>query len=73
MLINYKCIFLNWHENTFVYHVTCSHIFQSDFHFEYTECDSKGGRWRVQVPKPNTCEGGAPRPPIRGKSCGKYS
>ena len=41
----------------------------SDFHFEYTECDSKGGRWRVQVPKPNTCEGGAPRPPIRGKSC----
>lgn len=41
----------------------------SDFHYEYTACDSDGGRWRVQVPKPNACEGGAPRPPTRGQSC----
>ncbi|XP_063436075.1 endosome/lysosome-associated apoptosis and autophagy regulator family member 2-like isoform X3 [Mytilus trossulus] len=41
-----------------------------DYHFEYTECDSNGGRWRVQVPKkPNSCTGGAPRPAVRGKSC----
>ncbi|XP_076469611.1 endosome/lysosome-associated apoptosis and autophagy regulator family member 2-like isoform X2 [Babylonia areolata] len=40
-----------------------------DFHYEYTECDSEGGRWRVSVPKPNTCIGGAPNPPVRGKDC----
>ncbi|XP_070192640.1 endosome/lysosome-associated apoptosis and autophagy regulator family member 2-like isoform X3 [Littorina saxatilis] len=40
-----------------------------DFHYEYTECDSEGGRWRVSVPKPDTCIGGAPNPPVRGKDC----
>lgn len=40
-----------------------------DFHYEYTECDSAGGRWRVSVPRPNICVGGAPNPPIRGKGC----
>ncbi|XP_064632414.1 endosome/lysosome-associated apoptosis and autophagy regulator family member 2-like isoform X4 [Lineus longissimus] len=40
-----------------------------DFHYEYTECDSYGGRWRVSVPSPATCIGGAPNPPIRGKEC----
>ncbi|XP_064604934.1 endosome/lysosome-associated apoptosis and autophagy regulator family member 2-like isoform X3 [Liolophura sinensis] len=40
-----------------------------DFHYEYTECDSKGGRWRVSVPKPDFCSGGAPNPPVRGKDC----
>ncbi|XP_013411931.1 UPF0577 protein KIAA1324-like homolog isoform X2 [Lingula anatina] len=40
-----------------------------DFHYEYTECDSNGGRWRVSVPVPNTCVDGAPNPPVRGKSC----
>ncbi|KAL8583433.1 hypothetical protein ACOMHN_057889 [Nucella lapillus] len=40
-----------------------------DFHYEYTECDSEGGRWRVSVPKPNICIGGAPNPPVRGKDC----
>ncbi|KAJ8301946.1 hypothetical protein KUTeg_020933 [Tegillarca granosa] len=39
-----------------------------DFHYEYTECDSEGGRWRVSVPKPDTCTGGAPNPPVRGKT-----
>ncbi|XP_074646985.1 endosome/lysosome-associated apoptosis and autophagy regulator family member 2-like [Tubulanus polymorphus] len=40
-----------------------------DFHFEYTECDSYGGRWRVSVPQPGKCIGGAPNPPVRGKDC----
>lgn len=40
-----------------------------DFHWEYTECDGDGGRWKVQVPKPGKCTGGAPRPPERGTSC----
>ena len=44
---------------------------QHDFHYEYTECDSDGGRWRVSVPKPKTCLGGAPNPPVRGKGCGE--
>ncbi len=47
--------------------------FQEDFHYEYTECDSEGGRWRVSVPKPDICEGGAPNPPVRGRECGKWS
>ncbi|XP_033745153.1 UPF0577 protein KIAA1324-like homolog isoform X1 [Pecten maximus] len=41
----------------------------SDFHYEYTECDSDGGRWRVSVPEPKKCEGGAPPPPVRGQKC----
>ena len=36
----------------------------------YTECDSGGSRWRVQVPDANKCEGGAPKPPVRGVKCG---
>ena len=46
--------------------------FQDDFHFEYTECDSDGGRWRVSVPKEGQCEGGNPFPPKRGKDCSEY-
>ncbi|KAI0226263.1 hypothetical protein LSAT2_023110 [Lamellibrachia satsuma] len=42
----------------------------TDFHYEYTECDSNGGRWRVAVPAPETCKGGQPPPAVRGKSCG---
>ncbi|XP_041348506.1 endosome/lysosome-associated apoptosis and autophagy regulator family member 2-like isoform X2 [Gigantopelta aegis] len=41
----------------------------NDFHYEYTECDAHGGRWRVSVPSPNKCIGGAPNPPVRGKQC----
>ncbi|XP_063598992.1 endosome/lysosome-associated apoptosis and autophagy regulator family member 2-like isoform X2 [Penaeus indicus] len=40
-----------------------------DFHYEFTECDEKGGRWRVSVPKPGVCEGGAPNPPTRTEDC----
>ncbi|XP_018610008.1 UPF0577 protein KIAA1324 isoform X1 [Scleropages formosus] len=41
---------------------------ESDFHFEYTECDVLGSRWRVAVPnKPDTCTG-LPDP-VRGTQC----
>nr|XP_053628310.1 endosome/lysosome-associated apoptosis and autophagy regulator family member 2-like [Cherax quadricarinatus] len=40
-----------------------------DFHYEFTECDDEGGRWRVSVPSPDTCEGGAPNPPKRTHDC----
>ncbi|XP_046342668.1 endosome/lysosome-associated apoptosis and autophagy regulator family member 2-like isoform X1 [Haliotis rufescens] len=40
-----------------------------DFHYEYTECDSEGMRWRVSVPEHNKCTGGAPNAPVRGKDC----
>ncbi|GFY63450.1 UPF0577 protein KIAA1324-like [Trichonephila inaurata madagascariensis] len=40
-----------------------------DYHYEFTECDQNGGRWRVSVPKPLTCVGGAPNPPTRVNDC----
>ncbi|GFR88566.1 UPF0577 protein KIAA1324-like homolog [Elysia marginata] len=42
-----------------------------DYKYEYTECDSKGGRWRVAVPKaPGLCTpSGTPMVPVRGKDC----
>lgn len=40
-----------------------------DFHYEFTECDTTGGRWRVSVPAADTCEGGNPRPPRRTQGC----
>ncbi|KAL8603739.1 hypothetical protein ACOMHN_024355 [Nucella lapillus] len=40
-----------------------------DFEYEYTECDSDGGRWRVSVPRKDTCKWGSPNPPVRGKDC----
>ncbi|CAD5110887.1 DgyrCDS252 [Dimorphilus gyrociliatus] len=41
----------------------------SDFHYEYTECDSQGKRWRVQVPEFDKCTGGSPQPPERAPDC----
>jgi len=40
-----------------------------DFHHELTECDSSGGRWRVSVPSPGSCTGGAPNIPVRLSTC----
>lgn len=40
-----------------------------DYHYEFTECDEEGGRWRVSVPAPLTCVGGAPNPPTRVNDC----
>ncbi|XP_070549925.1 endosome/lysosome-associated apoptosis and autophagy regulator family member 2-like isoform X2 [Ptychodera flava] len=42
----------------------------TDFHFALTECDKKGVRWRVSVPEPDHCTGGAPPPPTRAPDCG---
>ncbi|XP_041460457.1 endosome/lysosome-associated apoptosis and autophagy regulator family member 2-like [Lytechinus variegatus] len=41
-----------------------------DFHYAMTECDENGVRWRVQVPQPDTCIGGAPAAPTRAVDCG---
>ncbi|XP_029478661.1 endosome/lysosome-associated apoptosis and autophagy regulator 1 [Oncorhynchus nerka] len=41
---------------------------ESDYHFEYTDCDVLGSRWRVAVPnKPDTCTG-LPDP-VKGTQC----
>ncbi|XP_018432286.1 PREDICTED: UPF0577 protein KIAA1324 homolog [Nanorana parkeri] len=41
---------------------------ESDYHYEYTECDSKGTRWRVAVPHtPGLCTG-VPDP-VKGTDC----
>ncbi|KAJ8258057.1 hypothetical protein GJAV_G00192700 [Gymnothorax javanicus] len=41
---------------------------ESDYHFEYTECDILGSRWRVAIPnKPETCTG-LPNP-VKGTEC----
>lgn len=41
---------------------------QSDYHFEYTDCDVLGSRWRVAIPnKPDTCTG-LPDP-VKGTHC----
>nr|XP_046253411.1 endosome/lysosome-associated apoptosis and autophagy regulator 1 [Scatophagus argus] len=41
---------------------------ESDYHFEYTECDVLGSRWRVAVPnKADTCTG-LPDP-VKGTEC----
>uniref|UniRef100_A0A4W6CR77 Endosome-lysosome associated apoptosis and autophagy regulator 1 n=1 Tax=Lates calcarifer TaxID=8187 RepID=A0A4W6CR77_LATCA len=47
---------------------TCIMSLQSDYHFEYTECDVLGSRWRVAVPnKADTCTG-LPDP-VKGTQC----
>lgn len=47
---------------------TCT---MDDMNFEYTECDSNGGHWRVYVPKvPGQCAPTTfPVAPTRGKDC----
>ncbi|XP_051758344.1 endosome/lysosome-associated apoptosis and autophagy regulator 1 isoform X1 [Ctenopharyngodon idella] len=41
---------------------------ESDYHFEYTDCDVLGSRWRVAIPnKPETCTG-LPDP-VKGTQC----
>ncbi|NWV65884.1 K1324 protein, partial [Malurus elegans] len=43
-------------------------LLQSEYHYEYTACDSSGSRWRVAVPHtPGLCTG-LPDP-IRGTEC----
>ncbi|MEQ2191755.1 hypothetical protein XENOCAPTIV_002130 [Xenoophorus captivus] len=37
----------------------CSmYLWQTDYYYEYTECDSTGSRWRVAIPQsPGSCTG----------------
>lgn len=49
---------------------TCVLWLQSDYHFEYTECDALGSRWRVAVPnKADVCTG-LPNP-VHGTQCSR--
>ncbi|KAG8577057.1 hypothetical protein GDO81_010050 [Engystomops pustulosus] len=41
---------------------------EGDFHYEYTECDSTGSRWRVAVPNLEKQCVGLPDP-VKGKDC----
>ncbi|KAK9399463.1 hypothetical protein NXF25_012482 [Crotalus adamanteus] len=41
---------------------------EADYHFEYTECDSSGSRWRVAIPNPGAECSSLPDP-VRGKEC----
>ncbi|XP_025146796.1 endosome/lysosome-associated apoptosis and autophagy regulator family member 2 isoform X2 [Bubalus bubalis] len=41
---------------------------EKDYHFEYTECDGSGSRWRVAIPNPAVDCSGLPDP-VRGKEC----
>uniref|UniRef100_A0A8C3TIP4 KIAA1324 like n=1 Tax=Chelydra serpentina TaxID=8475 RepID=A0A8C3TIP4_CHESE len=45
----------------------CNYL-QTDYHYEYTECDSSGSRWRVAVPNPSAECSGLPDP-MKGKEC----
>lgn len=51
--------------------VFCVLFLQSDYHFEYTECDVLGSRWRVAVPnKADICTG-LPDP-VAGTRCSRF-
>uniref|UniRef100_A0A8C1LAW1 Si:dkey-153k10.9 n=1 Tax=Cyprinus carpio TaxID=7962 RepID=A0A8C1LAW1_CYPCA len=43
-------------------------VFQTDYYFEYTECDSTGSRWRVAIPHRQGSCSGLPEP-VRGTDC----
>lgn len=49
-----------------------SDCLQTDYHFEYTECDSSGSRWRVAVPNPAVECSGLPDP-VKGKECSMFA
>ncbi|MEQ2292500.1 hypothetical protein AMECASPLE_023709, partial [Ameca splendens] len=41
---------------------------ETDYYYEYTECDSTGSRWRVAIPQsPGSCTG-LPQP-VKGTEC----
>ncbi|XP_026568917.1 UPF0577 protein KIAA1324-like [Pseudonaja textilis] len=43
---------------------------ETDYHFEYTECDSSESRWRVAIPNPGAECSGLPDP-VKGKECSR--
>ena len=47
-------------------------FFQGEYEYEFTECDSAGGRWRVPVPrKPDQCEATG-LASVRQRKCGMF-
>lgn len=46
-------------------------VLQTDYYYEYTECDSTGSRWRVAIPQSHGSCIGLPEP-VRGTECSKY-
>lgn len=47
---------------------SCLCVTQSDYYYQYTECDSTGSRWRVAIPlNPGFCSDLPP--PARGTDC----
>uniref|UniRef100_A0AAQ5XV21 MRH domain-containing protein n=1 Tax=Amphiprion ocellaris TaxID=80972 RepID=A0AAQ5XV21_AMPOC len=58
---------LLWRLISYAY-VFCVSFLQGDYYYEYTECDSRGSRWRVAIPhEPGACTG-LPEP-VRGTEC----
>lgn len=48
--------------------ISCLSVTQSDYYYQYTECDSTGSRWRVAIPlNPGSCSDLPP--PTRGTDC----
>lgn len=46
-------------------------VVQTDYYYQYTECDSTGSRWRVAIPlNPGSCSDLPP--PARGTDCCRY-
>uniref|UniRef100_A0A674BPC2 Endosome-lysosome associated apoptosis and autophagy regulator family member 2 n=1 Tax=Salmo trutta TaxID=8032 RepID=A0A674BPC2_SALTR len=43
-------------------------VLQTDYYYEYTECDSTGSRWRVAIPQSHGSCIGLPEP-VRGTEC----
>uniref|UniRef100_A0AAQ5ZG06 MRH domain-containing protein n=1 Tax=Amphiprion ocellaris TaxID=80972 RepID=A0AAQ5ZG06_AMPOC len=62
-----KLPLLLWRLISYAY-VFCVSFLQGDYYYEYTECDSRGSRWRVAIPhEPGACTG-LPEP-VRGTEC----
>uniref|UniRef100_A0A674EH85 Endosome-lysosome associated apoptosis and autophagy regulator 1 n=1 Tax=Salmo trutta TaxID=8032 RepID=A0A674EH85_SALTR len=58
----------SWNDSTNILYLGPGLEETSDYHFEYTDCDVLGSRWRVAVPnKPDTCTG-LPDP-VKGTQC----
>ena len=52
-------------------HRSCLSSFQTEFRYQFTECDEQGGRWRVSVPASPACSSTPPSPPTRVDDCSK--
>lgn len=72
LILDLKVSFKLFIANFIVFSLFFILCFQDQLTYEFTECDSAEGRWRVAVPKdPNSCE--ASEVPVRQKECSKCS